>query len=241
MECGKFELLTLAAISREMDYHGLSDTEVCIAAGLPFTRFGQEKTEFKEYLHSGDREFQYNGKEYHIKCSDVFLYPQCYAAVADRLGKLPAELLIVDIGSKTVDIIHTRKHIPVESDCITIPSALIQCMANINNVVYRKTNRTLTEEQIQQVMVYGNAPYSDKMVQIVREELAVFAKRIEAALKEHGFDPEMTPVVYVGGGAGVMKRFGSVTGRHIMHIEDVKANALGYEYLAYQQLKRKWL
>lgn len=241
VEDGDYFLLTLAAISREMDYHGLSDTEVCIAAGLPFTRFGQEKTEFKEYLNPGDREFQYNGKEYHIKCSDVFLYPQCYAAVADRLGKLPGELLIVDIGSKTVDIIHTRKHIPVESDCITIPSALIQCMANINNVIYRKTNRTLTEEQIQQVMMYGNAPYSDKMVQIVKEELAVFAKRIEAALKEHGFDPEMTPVVYVGGGAGVMKRFGSVTGRHIMHIEDVKANALGYEYLTHQQLKRKQL
>lgn len=241
VEDGDYFLLTLAAISREMDYHGLSDTEVCIAAGLPFTRFGQEKTEFKEYLNPGDREFQYNGKEYHIKCSDVFLYPQCYAAVADRLGKLPGELLIVDIGSKTVDIIHTRKHIPVESDCITIPSALIQCMANINNVIYRKTNRTLTEEQIQQVMMYGNAPYSDKMVQIVREELAVFAKGIEAALKEHGFDPEMTPVVYVGGGAGVMKRFGSVTGRHIMHIEDVKANALGYEYLTHQQLKRKQL
>ena len=239
VEDGDYFLLTLAAIAREMDYYGLSDIEVCIAAGLPFTRFGQEKTEFNEYLNPGDREFQYNGKEYHIKCSDVFLYPQCYAAVADRLGKLPAELLIVDIGSKTVDIIHTRKHIPVESDCITIPSALIQCMANINNVIYRKTNRTLTEEQIQQVMMYGNAPYSDKMVQIVKEELAVFAKRIEAALKEHGFDPEMTPVVYVGGGAGVMKRFGSVTGRHIMHIEDVKANALGYEYLAHQQLKRK--
>ena len=241
VEDGDYFLLTLVAIAREMDYYGLNDTKVCIAAGLPFTRFGQEKTEFKDYLHPGNREFQYNGKEYYIKCSDVFLYPQCYAAVADRLGKLPAELLIVDIGSKTVDIIHTRKHIPVESDCITIPSALIQCMANINNVVYRKTNRTLTEEQIQQVMMYGNAPYSDKMVQIVREELAVFAKGIEAALKEHGFDLEMTPVVYVGGGAGVMKRFGSVTGRHIMHIEDVKANALGYEYLAYQQLKRKWL
>ena len=79
------------------------------------------------------------------------------------------------------------------------------------------------------------------MVQIVREELAVFAKGIEAVLKEHGFDPEMTPVVYVGGGAGVMKRFGSVTGRHIMHIEDVKANALGYEYLVHQRSKRKQL
>lgn len=93
VEDGDYFLLTLAAIAREMDYHGLSDTEVCIAAGLPFTRFGQEKAEFKEYLNPGDREFQYNGKEYHIKCSDVFLYQQCYAAVADRLGKLPAELL----------------------------------------------------------------------------------------------------------------------------------------------------
>ena len=232
-------LLTLAAIAKEMDYCGLTDAEVCIAAGLPFTRFGQEKAEFKQYLNPGSMEFQYNGRDYHIGCNEVFLYPQCYAAVADRLGKLPAELLIVDIGSKTVDIIHTRKHVPVESDCITIPSALIQCMANINNVVYRKTNRTLTEEQIQQVMMYGNASYSDKMVQIVKEELAAFAKGMEATIKEHGFDPEMTAVVYVGGGATVMKCFGSVFGRYIMHIEDVKANAIGYEYLAHQQLKRK--
>ena len=79
------------------------------------------------------------------------------------------------------------------------------------------------------------------MVQIVREELGVFARGIEATLKEHGFDLEMTPVVYVGGGATLMKRFGSVSGRHNMHIEDVKANALGYEYLAQQQLKRKLL
>lgn len=241
VEDGDYFLLTLAAIAKEMNYYGLNETEVYIAAGLPFTRFGQEKVEFKRYLDFGEREFQYNGRQYYISCKDVFLYPQCYAAVADRLGKLSAELLIVDIGSKTVDIIHTRKHVPVESDCITIPSALIQCMSNINNEVYRKTNRTLTEEQIQQVMMYGNAPYSDKMVQIVREELGVFARGIEATLKEHGFDPEMTPIVYVGGGATVMKRFGSVSGRHIMHIEDVKANALGYEYLAQQQLKRKLL
>lgn len=234
-----YYLLTLAAIAKEMDYYGLSKTDVYIAAGLPFTRFGQEKTEFRDYLNFGSANFQYNGANYEINCKEVFIYPQCYAAVADRLGKLPAELLIVDIGSKTVDIIHTRKHVPVESDCITIPAALIQCMSNINNVIYRKTNKNLTEEQIQQVMMYGSAPYSDKLVQIVREELVGFARGIEATLKEHGFDPEVTPIVYVGGGAVVMKRFGTVFGKHIMHIEDVKANALGYEYLAQQQLKRR--
>ena len=232
-------LLTLAAIAKEMDYYNLTNTDVIIAAGLPFTRFGQEKEEFKEYLNPHHMNYQYNGKDYEINCKGVLLYPQCYAAVADRLGKLPAELLIVDIGSKTVDIIHTRKHIPVESDSITIPSALIQCMAGINNTVYRKTNRRLTEEQIQEVMLHGTATYSDNMVQIVKEELSEFAKKIEAMLKEYGFNPEITPIVYVGGGAVVMRKFGSITGRNIMHIEDVKANAIGYAYLAANQLKRK--
>ena len=51
-----------------MDYYGLGDAEVCIAAGLPFTRFGQEKAEFKEYLNPGSTDFQYNGKEYNITC-----------------------------------------------------------------------------------------------------------------------------------------------------------------------------
>lgn len=136
-------LLTLAAIAKEMDYYNLAETDVIIAAGLPFTRFGQEKEKFKDYLNPHHMSFQYNGKDYEINCKGVMLYPQCYAAVADRLGKLPAELLIVDIGSKTVDIIHTRKHIPVENDSITIQSALIQCMAGINNTVYRKTNPDL--------------------------------------------------------------------------------------------------
>lgn len=36
-----------------------------------------------------------------------------------------------------------------------------------------------------------------------------------------------------------MRKFGSITGRNIMHIEDVKANAIGYAYLAANQLKRK--
>ena len=37
VEDGDYFLLTLAAIAKEMDYYGLSETEVYIAAGLPFT------------------------------------------------------------------------------------------------------------------------------------------------------------------------------------------------------------
>lgn len=37
---------------------------------------------------------------------------------------------------------------------------------------------------------------------------------------------------YVGGGAGVMRRFGSCTGENVRYVTDVRANALGYQYLA---------
>ena len=39
-------------------------------------------------------------------------------------------------------------------------------------------------------------------------------------------------IVYVGGGACVMKRFGRTQGRNIQYVTDVKANAIGYRYLA---------
>lgn len=41
----------------------------------------------------------------------------------------------------------------------------------------------------------------------------------------------MTEIVFVGGGANVVKRFGNYDGNNIQYIEDVKANAKGYEYL----------
>ena len=41
----------------------------------------------------------------------------------------------------------------------------------------------------------------------------------------------MIPIVFVGGGAAVMKLFGSHEGGNIRYIEDIKANAKGYEQL----------
>ena len=54
---------------------------------------------------------------------------------------------------------------------------------------------------------------------------------------------DLTQIIFVGGGAGVMKRFGGLEQKNIQYIEDVKANAKGYEmlgnaYLAQAQ-KRK--
>ncbi|MCM1493650.1 MAG: ParM/StbA family protein [Muribaculaceae bacterium] len=229
-------LLTLAAIAKEMDFYHQSDVDVILAAGLPFSRFGQEKQEFRDYLlRRGDIEWRYCGKDYHIHMKEVYLFPQCYAAVADRLRQFGPEMLCVDIGSKTVDIIHTNRFVPVERESTSIPEALIFCMETIKSAVYQKCNRRVSEEQIRRMIIKGDTPMPEDCKEMIRIGLQSFAKGMEAKLSELGFDLEMIPVVYAGGGASVMKRYGTLAGNHVVYLEDVRANAKGYEYLARQK------
>ena len=58
-----------------------------------------------------------------------------------------------------------------------------------------------------------------------------FADRVEGILKENGHDTEFSDVIYVGGGATIMKNYGKQS-NNISYIEDVRANAIGYELLA---------
>ena len=224
-------ILTLAAIAYEMEKYQLKHADVVIAAGLPFGRFGAEKEDFKNYLKRGFVMFDFNGKHYSCKITDVMLFPQCYAAVASRLGNMEPEQLIVDIGSKTIDVVHTKNHRPVETECFSIPEALIACTRQVENAVYNQLNRHIPEEQIQKVMMTGTCGYTEKYLNVMRNQIQIFAEQVEGKLKENGFDPDITPIIYCGGGAAVMKLYGKTKGSHIGYIEDVRANAKGYEYI----------
>lgn len=232
-------LLTLVAIAKELDVYQQREANVALAVGLPFSRFGKEKEAFQKYLRrEGLIEFQYCGRKYQIRIRKVYVFPQCYAAIVNQLRMYGRENLIVDIGSKTVDIIHTRNYVPIESESTSIPEALIQCMEGIKSSVYQIYNRKVSEDMIQQMMVEGDANIPEECKELIRLGLVGFAKRIESKIVELGFDLEMIPVIYAGGGAQVMKRYGSQKLGNIHYLEDICANAKGYEYLAIQKEER---
>ena len=231
-------LLTLAGVAKELDVYHRQNADVILAVGLPFSRFGQEKKEFRDYLYrKGEICFCYSGNDYRIRIKDVMVFPQCYAAIADRMRMYGAESLIVDIGSKTVDVIHVQKYVPVERESTSIPEALIQCMENIKSSVYQICNKKVNEGIIRQMIVDGDAMIPEDCKTVIKNGLRGFARGIEAKLSELGFDLEMMPVVYAGGGAMVMKRYGTIRENHVHYLEDIRANARGYEYLARQKCK----
>ena len=85
------------------------------------------------------------------------VYPQCYAAVADKLSVFRRRQLIVDIGSWTLDLMPIEDMIPDEGDCFTQEMGLITCMRTINEECVRKLNGEITESDIQYIMRTGES------------------------------------------------------------------------------------
>ena len=132
VEDDSFYLLTLAAVAKELKRRGLAEAKVFLAVGLPLTRFGAEKNDFIKYLTKNKRvSFKYENEPYYIEIDDVAVFPQCYAAVVDKIPTMAKKTLIVDIGSWTIDIMPVINKSPDESKCVTIPKGLITCMSTM--------------------------------------------------------------------------------------------------------------
>ena len=98
VEDDSFYLLTLAAVAKELKRRGLAESKVFLAVGLPLTRFGAEKNDFIKYLTKNKRvSFKYENEPYYIEIDDVAVFPQCYAAVVDKIPTMAKKTLIVDI------------------------------------------------------------------------------------------------------------------------------------------------
>lgn len=139
VEDDSFYLLTLAAVAKELKRRGLAEAKVFLAVGLPLTRFGAEKNDFIKYLTKNKRvSFKYENEPYYIEIDDVAVFPQCYAAVVDKIPTMAKKTLIVDIGSWTIDIMPVINKSPDESKCVTIPKGLITCMRSINEQCVRQ-------------------------------------------------------------------------------------------------------
>ncbi len=165
----------------------------------------------------------------------MLTYPQCYAAVADRLAAM-RDCLIVDVGSWTIDIMEVRDGVPVESHCETFTESLVSVLQNVRSESSALLKKEIPEHKIIEYIRGNRKELPRKYQNLMDAALGRFAARIEGILKENGHDTEFAEVIYVGGGAAVMKNYGRY-GSNTRFIEDIRANARGYEYIAAQVCK----
>ena len=215
-----YYLLTLAAIAEEIKHRKAErKTEVILAVGLPLSSFGREKT---------------------IK--DVKLFPQGYSALALHPEYLKNEpsVLLVDIGGWTVDLMRLDNAVPNAATCRSLELGVIRCIDETAEQVRRNTGLSVTETQIERVLRGESCSMAEEARRIIQENGRKYIERILSAVTESGFDLRAVPTVFMGGGSAILKRH--VTTQDAIcrpvFIEDVHANATGYERIVQQMWAR---
>ena len=110
-----YYVLALAAIAREMNIKKLTSGRIRIAAGLPLTWVSGQRDDFKNYLlQNRSVEFSFRNTNYSIEVVGVDVFPQGFAAVADRLADFKGVNMLCDIGNGTMNImfINDKKPVP---------------------------------------------------------------------------------------------------------------------------------
>lgn len=160
---------------------------------MPLARFGSEKADFVKYLTAEkDIEFLFEGIKYHIVIENAAVFPQCYAAVADKLQGFSKKTLIVDIGSWTIDIMPVVDKVPDESKCVTIPKGLITCMRTINEQCVRQLNGELDESYIREIMRNGRCEIDRKYYDIAKDDSPYVTKNELKSIEERTIEVAVT-------------------------------------------------
>lgn len=232
VEDDNYYLLTLAGIAKELKHRGKRSATILLAVGLPLTRFGAEKNDFIRYLsRSKNVKFVFEQTEYNIVIEKVVVYPQCYGAVVDKLNRFPEKEIAIDLGSWTLDVMPIINKDPDESMCVTFQEGVITCIQQINKECVRQLNGEIDEIQIEQFLIDGGGNIPPKYQQIIESEVRRYCNEIFNHIRELGYNLELIPMIFVGGGAGILRRFGGIEQENVQFIENVKANAIGFEKL----------
>ncbi len=237
-------VLTLAAICKELQFRNepCIRQEIKLGVGLPLTRIPHEGKRFHDYLMSfGDTfDVKYEGKRYVFAIKDVFVFPQGYSAYITHTNpyKDQPSVILADCGSWTIDAMQIDNGIPKVNSFVSLNYGAICLKSNITDQVRRRTfGSTISEPQIDQVLNLETSLLDDLIQTTIMECAERYASNIVAGMNENGLDIENIPVVWMGGGAAIMKNFAK-TLKHVAYIDDIRANARGFVRIA-KQLEAK--
>ena len=228
-----YYVLTLAAIATELSDSNLTEADVIIAAGLPLTWTSGQKAEFATYLSKNKEvEFTFRNVDFHIRISDVKIYPQGYSAVVPIKSTLKGLNMVADIGNGTMNTLYLVNGRPQSGMMYTEKFGTYQCTLAIREGFMRKTRRELNDYIIDEVLQTGtaNIPVSDlEIISAIAEE---YVTEIFRRLREHHYDEDTMDLYVCGGGGCLIKNFYQGSFNRVKFIDDICAAAKGYEYLA---------
>lgn len=242
----RFFILTLFAIAKEMWnlLSGPVSEPVDLAVGLPPEHYGLLKNTFAQYFKRREPvRFTYNDRPFTITVRNVLVYPQAFAAIAPYKSRLNQYLrvFLVDIGGYTTDVLLLRSGKPDMQFCRSLETGVITMDNDIIRRVGALHDMRIEDEHISAVLTGRETILPEGVIKTIRETAAQHAKDILDKLRELQVDLRSNPAVFIGGGSLLYRRYleGSPLVAQGIFLDEVNANAAGYQALAQAQLSSR--
>ena len=236
----EYYIFTLMAIARELSRVGITSADVHIAAGLPLTWVRSQREEFRKYLMQKDEvEFRFNGKQYHIRIVGSSIFPQGYPAIVERISQFTGTNILADIGNGTMDIMYINNKKPIESKCWTEKLGVNQCMIAAKNSIMDKFGVKVEDSVVEQYLRFKKADISKEYLDCLNSVATEYTEQIFSALRRYEYNSGLMRLYIIGGGGCLIENFGKYDKDRVTIISDICATAKGYEYLAYNKLRKE--
>lgn len=235
----RFFVLTLFAIADEL-LEQKTDAEpvipIQLAIGLPPAHYAAQNRAFADYFSGrGVLKFGYRGRPFAVCIEVVQCYPQAYSAAVMMLSELMNEpkVLIVDIGGFTADYLLMRRGQADLSVCDSLENGVILLYNRAKARVSAEYDLLLDEADIDAILKDQTAGYPPQVTAMVERMAQDFINDLCSSLRERMLELSSGVVVFVGGGAALLRRQIEASGKvgRVRFVQDVRANAMGYEFL----------
>lgn len=242
----RFFILTLFAIAIEAEKQGATSEnnvlQVSLPIGLPPKHFGMLYQKFQDYFFSrGTQHFTYKSRHYEVHIENVATYPQDYAASMTIYPKLKEynRVVIADLGGFTFDYLLLRNGNPDLAVCDSLEKGIITLRNKIISRINSEYDVLLEGSDIDCIIKDGKTDYEDEVVRTIKEMTRTYVEDLLGDLRERGIDLKGVCIVFIGGGALLLRDYLEKSGKvgRCIFIEDVCANAKGYKIL-YQLQQR---
>lgn len=174
-----YYVLALAAIARELNIRKMTCGKIRIAAGLPLTWVSGQRDEFRDYLLQNKAvDFSFRNVSYHVEIVGVDVFPQGFAAVADRRSDFRGVNMICDIGNDTMNIMFINDKKPVSGNMFTEKYGTHQCLLAVRENVMRAYHTTVDEAIINRVFRFGTADIKEDYLKTITDTATDYVEGI---------------------------------------------------------------
>ena len=245
----RFFILTLFALAMELEGKDQIQPEdvvqIQLPIGLPPKHFAELYEKYEAFFRAEGKvlDLNFNGKIYHICIQEVRAFVQDFAAmmtVGQDIMQIP-KAVGIDIGGFTTDYLLIRKGKPDMGYCDSLEKGVITMYNQIISSVNSEYDMLLEDTDIDSILSGNTQYYDDSVVHMTESMVHDFVTDLLNSIRERGIDTKTSYTVFIGGGAVLLKQFLEKSDRlgKYLFIEDLKANARGYDllYRAYKNGK----